>query len=154
MHAILAVGITKVCPPALTRMPLNVASVIGSTMRKVVPAPRAVSMVICPPSFSTFSRTIAMPRPRPEISVRIALVEIPDSKMSASAACSLSVAVSSAASVPARMAEAFTFSTSMPAPSSATVISTLLPSSCDTASVSVPHEDLCAAARAAGFSMP
>ena len=31
-----------------------------------------------PPSFSTFSRTIARPRPRPDMSVMMGLVEIPD----------------------------------------------------------------------------
>ena len=78
MRAIFAVGMTKVWPPAVTSTPLNVASVTGSTMRKVVPAPRTDSRATVPPSRSTFSRTMAMPRPRPEISVMMALVETPD----------------------------------------------------------------------------
>ena len=60
-----------------------VLTVRGRSSRIVVPAPRRVSRVTSPPSLSTFSRTIAMPRPRPEMSVTIGLVETPDWKMNA-----------------------------------------------------------------------
>ena len=154
MRSILAVGTTKVWPPALTSTPLKVASVTGSTMRNAVPAPRPVSMATVPPSRSTLSRTMAMPRPRPEISVMMALVETPDVKMSASAAAPSSARAWSVETALVRTAEAFTFSTSMPAPSSATRISTLPPSSGVTASRSWPAAGLCAARRAAGASRP
>ena len=49
--------------------------------RKVVPIPSLLSTETDPPTFSTFSRTMASPRPRPETSVIIGLVETPDLKM-------------------------------------------------------------------------
>ena len=57
------VGMTKGCSATVTRTPLNVVSVRGRVIRKVVPEWRRVSINTCPPSFSTFSRTIASPSP-------------------------------------------------------------------------------------------
>ena len=71
-------GSTNRRSPRRTRMPLNVATVSGSTIRKLVPEQVVDSTLTDPPSFSTFSRTMARPSPRPEISVMIGLVVIPD----------------------------------------------------------------------------
>ena len=73
-----AVGITKRRPATSTNTPRKVASDKGTSMRNVAPVPGVEVTVIVPPSFSTFSRTIARPSPLPERSVMIGLVDIPE----------------------------------------------------------------------------
>ena len=123
-------------------------------MRNVVPAPGVEVTVIVPPSFSTFSRTIARPSPRPDKSVMIGLVDSPEWKMSPVTSASAKRAASPAAMSPRRTAAFPTLRASIPAPSSATVSSTRFPSTGFTVIVTDPRLGLPSSRRASGFSMP
>ena len=74
----LAVGNHEAPAGTATNTPRKVASDKGTSMRKVVPTPGVEVTVIVPPSFSTFSRTIARPSPLPDRSVMIGLVDSPE----------------------------------------------------------------------------
>ena len=118
-----AAGTMNVCPPALTRTPLKVDRVRGSTILNVVPPAVSLATVTVPPSFSTFSRTMARPSPLPEISVIMGLVDNPELKISSSRSSRPIRSASSCVTTPRCTAAAVSRAVSIPAPSSATRIS-------------------------------
>ena len=131
----------------------TIASVSGTRTRTVVPRPATLWMSTVPLIASMFVRTTSMPTPRPETLVTWAAVEKPGSKMNCSTRSSGSVAAWSALTSPRATALARTASTAIPAPSSATSITTW-PLSWKARSRSRPARGLPAAARTSGGSMP
>jgi hypothetical protein len=73
-----ASGKRKGRPALRTRSPVKVAMVAGTIILTVVPCSGRVSMMQRPPSLSTCSRAIVMPRPRPDTSVMTGLVVSPE----------------------------------------------------------------------------
>ena len=110
----------------------------GRRKEKRVPAPGRVSTFTTPCRSSiTHCLTTSMPTPRPDRSVMMLLVEKPGRKMRSTTSCSVSAAACSALRKPFFTAFSRTAGSEMPAPSSATSITTQ-PPSCRADSVSRP----------------
>src|SRR6266496_2059968 len=127
------------------------ARVKGSCMVKRVPAPGMVSASMKPFRRSMHFTTTSRPTPRPLSSVTVSAVEKPSAKMSWMA--SRSVRWSASPMIPRSRAFRRTSAASIPAPSSAMVITTWF-DSWAAESRMVPVADLPLARRSPGLSIP
>lgn len=114
----------KISLPTFTDMPSRIASVSGSTIFVVVPAPWRDMISTWPPIDWMLRFTTSMPTPRPEMSVTCSAVEKPGMKMSCQTSSSV---MESETCMPCFCAFARILSRRRPAPSSLTSITMLPP---------------------------
>src|SRR5664279_3181574 len=141
-------GTTKVSPATVTTIPSSTASVSGKLMVKVEPCCGFDRIEMRPPSAWMDSRTTSMPTPRPEMSETADAVEKPGRKIRLS--ISSSDRGASAAMRPFAAASDLTRARSIPAPSSAILI-TIRPDRCNAERWTKPSSGFPSAIRRSGL---
>ena len=126
--SILPSGIAYFSLPTSTISVWIIARVSGRRIIKLLPSPSVVRISMLPPNASILVFTTSSPTPRPETSEITSAVEKLGRNKRSMISLSLIISACSSVIVPFVIAFCFTFSTLMPAPSSRTSITTLLPS--------------------------
>ena len=148
-----AVGSAYSASPDSTSRARVVARVNGKVTVKRVPPVRSDSTSTRPPRRSTLRATTSRPTPRPETSVTSLLVEKPGRKISRSTSRSCMTARSASVARPRSAAAWRTAATFMPAPSSSTSMTVVLPRWV-AATITLPIAGLPSRCRSAGTSRP